>query len=133
MSRNAITAENAVAVGPYSHGIDTGDAIYLSGQTPLDPVTGQLVSGGIMVQAEQCFANLFAVLKSAGLDEGGVVKVNVFLVDMSEFAAMNSVYEKQFTRPYPARTTIGVASLPLGARIEIELIARRDNRTSSLP
>jgi 2-iminobutanoate/2-iminopropanoate deaminase len=133
MSRNAINAENAVAVGPYSHGIDTGDAIYLSGQTPLDPVTGQLVSGGIMVQAEQCFANLFAVLKSAGLDEESVVKVNVFLVDMSEFAAMNSVYEKQFTRPYPARTTIGVASLPLGARIEIELIARRENRTNSLP
>ncbi|ACH38727.1 YjgF/Yer057c/UK114 family protein [Citrifermentans bemidjiense Bem] len=130
MSRNAITAENAVAVGPYSHGIDAGDAIYLSRQTPIDPATGQLVSGGITVQAEQCFANLFAVLKSAGLDEGSVVKVNVFLVDMSDFAAMNSVYEKQFTRPYPARTTIGVASLPLGARIEIELVARRENRTS---
>jgi 2-iminobutanoate/2-iminopropanoate deaminase len=83
------------------------------------------VVGDVSVQAEQCFSNLFAVLRSAGLDSGSVVKVNVFLVDMADFAAMNAVYEKQFDAPYPARTTIGVASLPLGANIEIEMVARR--------
>jgi 2-iminobutanoate/2-iminopropanoate deaminase len=125
MSRKAITAENAVTVGPYSHAVEDGDTIYLSGQTPIDSATGELVDGGVAIQAEQCFKNLFAVLRAAGLDEGNVIKVNVFLVDMDDFAAMNAVYEKQFQRPYPARTTIGVASLPLRARIEIEMVASR--------
>jgi 2-iminobutanoate/2-iminopropanoate deaminase len=80
----------------------------------------------VPAQTEQCFRNLFTVLKAAGLTPDQVVKVNVFLMDMNDFAAMNEVYEKQFARPYPARTTIGVASLPLGASIEIELIARAD-------
>ena len=124
MLRKAITAPTAATVGPYSHAIDAGDLIYLSGQTPIDPSTGQLADGDITAHAEQCFKNLFAVLKAGGLDEGNVVKVNVFLVDMGDFGAMNAVYETQFSQPYPARTTIGVASLPLGARIEIELIAK---------
>jgi 2-iminobutanoate/2-iminopropanoate deaminase len=125
LSRKAITAPNAVAVGPYSHAVEAGDMLYLSGQTPIDSATGELVAGVISTQAEQCFKNLFGVLNAAGLDSDSVVKVNVFLVDMADFAAMNAVYEKQFRQPYPARTTIGVASLPLGAKIEIELIARR--------
>lgn len=125
--RKAIESKTAVAVGPYSHAVDTGDTIYLSGQTPVDPATGRLVPGDIAAQAEQCFKNLFAVLEAGGLTGDQVVKVNVFLVDMNDFAAMNTVYEKQFAKPFPARTTIGVASLPLGAGIEMEMIARRIN------
>ena len=83
------------------------------------------MTGDISAQVEQCFSNLIAVLESAGLDLNSVIKVNVFLVDMNDFATMNRVYEKQFAAPYPARTTIGVASLPLGAKIEMEMIARR--------
>jgi 2-iminobutanoate/2-iminopropanoate deaminase len=100
--------------------------IYLSGQTPLNPATGLLVVGDIAAQAEQCFSNLKAVLSSAGLDSDSVIKVNVFLLDMGDFAAMNLVYQEQFRAPFPARTTIGVAALPLGAKIEIEMIARRE-------
>jgi 2-iminobutanoate/2-iminopropanoate deaminase len=125
VTRTAFTASGAVAVGPYSHAVASGDTVYLSGQTPLDPATGALVPGGIASQTERCFQNLFGVLAAAGLEPDDVVKVNVYLVDMSDFAAMNAVYERQFSTPFPARTTIGVASLPLGARIEIELIARR--------
>jgi 2-iminobutanoate/2-iminopropanoate deaminase len=123
--RKEISARNAVAIGPYSHAVESGDLIYLSGQTPIDPATGNLVLGDLAAQAEQCFSNLHAVLNCAGLDSDSVIKVNVFLVDMGDFA-MNLVYQKQFRAPYPARTTIGVASLPLGAKIEIEMIARRE-------
>ena len=126
MSRLAITAEGAAAVGPYSHGVRAGEFDYFTGQTPLDPATGKLLEGGVPAQTEQCFKNLFNVLKAASLTADQVVKVNVFLTDMNDFAAMNEVYAKQFTKPYPARTTIGVAALPLGARIEIEMIARAD-------
>ncbi len=125
MSRQEITAPGAVAVGPYSHGVESDGLIFLSGQTPLDPATKQLVPGGLGAQTEQCFRNLEAVLEAAGLGLGDVQKVNVFLTDMNTFAAMNEVYARQFTAPYPARTTIGVASLPLGAQVEIEMIARR--------
>ena len=124
MSRVAVTAEGAAVVGPYSQGVRAGELIFLSGQTPLDPATGRLVEGGVGVQTEQCFKNLFAVLRAAGLGPDAVVKANVFLTDMGDFAAMNEVYARQFARPYPARSTVGVAALPLGARIEIELVAR---------
>ena len=123
--RTAFAATGAVAVGPYSHAVEAGDLVYFSGQTPLDPETGTLVTGGIAAQTKQCFQNLFAVLTAAGLTESNVVKVNVFMTDMADFAAMNAVYAERFQSPYPARTTIGVASLPLGASIEIEMIARR--------
>lgn len=122
--RNSIHAPGAVAVGPYSHAIATESLVICSGQTPLDPATGQLANGGIGAQTAQCFANLFAVLEGAGLDESHVVKVNVYLTDMETFAEMNATYETMFSEPYPARTTIGVASLPLGANVEIELIAQ---------
>ncbi|NEM98228.1 RidA family protein [Pontibacter burrus] len=125
MSRKAFTAEGAVSVGPYSHAVETGNLLYLSGQTPIDAATGKLVEGDISAQTKQCFINLFAVLKAAGLTPDDVVKVNVFLTDMANFEAMNEVYKTQFTTPYPARTTIGVAALPLGAQVEIELIAAR--------
>jgi len=126
MARKAITADGAAVVGPYSHAVRAGKLLYLSGQTPLDPTTGKLLDADVRVQTAQCFQNLFAVLKAAGLTPGHVVKVNVFLTDMADFPAMNEVYAAHFEKPYPARTTIGVAALPLGARIEIELIARKD-------
>jgi len=124
MARKAFSAEGAISVGPYSHAVEAGETVYLSGQTPIDSATGKLAEGGIKAQTEQCFKNLFNVLKSAGLTPDDVQKVNVFLTDMKNFSEMNEVYEKQFKAPYPARTTIGVAALPLGADIEIEMIAR---------
>ncbi|MGE5677323.1 MAG: RidA family protein [Pseudomonadota bacterium] len=125
MSRKAFSAEGAVAVGPYSHAVEMGEYIFLSGQTPIDSNTGKLAEGGVAAQTEQCFINLFRVLEAAGLTPDDVAKVNVYLTDMGDFAEMNSVYQKQFSIPYPARTTIGVAALPLGARIEIEMIAKK--------
>jgi 2-iminobutanoate/2-iminopropanoate deaminase len=125
MSRKAYSAAGAVAIGPYSHAVESKDLIFLSGQTPIDSQTGKLVEGSITDQTEQCFKNLFNVLEAAGLTPDNVEKVNVFLTDMSKFSEMNAVYSKQFSSPYPARTTIGVAALPLGAMVEIEMIARR--------
>ena len=125
MTRKAFNANGAIAVGPYSHAVESGDLVFLSGQTPIDSQTGKLVEGDITDQTEQCFKNLFNVLRAADLTPDNVEKVNVFLTDMNNFSAMNEVYSKQFKVPYPARTTIGVASLPLGAQVEIEMIARR--------
>ncbi len=127
MTRKAISAENAATVGPYSHGIDSDGLVFLSGQTPIQVETGDLVDGSIQLQTEQCFVNLGEVLKAAGLDFAQVIKVNVFLTDMENFVSMNAVYKTFFDTPYPARTTIGVASLPMGAQVEIEMIARRSN------
>jgi 2-iminobutanoate/2-iminopropanoate deaminase len=126
MPRQAFTSPLAATVGPYSHAVQAGEFVYLSGQTPIDPKTGKLVEGEIAEQAAMCFANLYSVLAAAGLSFDHVIKVNVFLTDMADFGAMNAVYARQFNPPHPARTTIGVASLPLGARIEIEMVARRD-------
>lgn len=125
MSRKAYNAPGAVAVGPYSHAVESGRFVFLSGQTPIDSQTGKLVEGDITRQTEQCFENLFNVLKAAGLTQGDVQKVNVYLTDMNNFAAMNEVYASKFSAPYPARTTIGVAALPLGAQVEMEMIARK--------
>jgi len=125
MARKAISAPGAATVGPYSQAVDADGLVFLSGQTPIDPATGTLLLGDIGARTERCFLNLFAVLTAAGLSPDDVQKVNVFLTDMKDFAAMNAVYKTQFREPYPARSTIGVASLPLGSDIEIELIARR--------
>jgi len=125
MPRIAFNAPAAVAIAPYSHAVEAGELVFLSGQTPLDPATGKLASGAIAAQTEQCFRNLFGVLKAADLTPDDVVNVQVYLTDMSDFAAMNEVYARQFTQPFPARTTIGVASLPMGARVEIGMVARR--------
>ncbi len=122
MARNTFNANGIVPAGPYSHAVKSGDFIFLSGQLPLEPKTGKLIEGDITKQTEQCFMNLFNVLKSSNLTSDNVVKVNVYLTNMNDFNTMNTVYSKQFYPPYPARTTIGVASLPLGAMIEIEMI-----------
>ncbi|MGL9622980.1 RidA family protein [Bradyrhizobium sp. U531] len=123
MMKEAIEARGATAIGPYSHGMKVDGLVFLSGQTPVDSATGLLVDGGIEAQVRQCFRNLSAVLEGAGLKLDDVIKCNVFLTDMNDFPAMNSVYANHFSKPYPARTTIGVASLPLGANVEIEMIA----------
>lgn len=125
MPRNALTSPTAATVGPYSHAIDNGDYVFCSGQTPIDPTTNELRTGSVGDQTHQCFDNLFAVLDQGGLGPQDVVKVNVYLTDMGDFAAMNEAYGERFDAPYPARTTIGVAALPLGARVEIELVAKR--------
>ena len=123
--RKALASDSARAVGPYSHGVASDPFVFLSGQTPLDPASGELVAGGAGAQTRQCFANLFAVLADDGLDSDDVVKVNVYLTNMDDFAEMNAEYEQQFAQPFPARTTVAVAGLPLGAQVEIELMARR--------
>ena len=125
MPRTAVTAPGAVAVGPYSPGVEAGRLVFLSGQTPLDPATGALVGGGIEEQTRRCLDNLAAVLEGAGLGLDDVVKCTVFLTDMADFAAMNAAYRGYFAEPFPSRTTIGVAALPLGAAVEIELVALR--------
>jgi 2-iminobutanoate/2-iminopropanoate deaminase len=123
--RSAITSPDAPpAIGPYSQGIRSDDLIFLSGQIPLIGDTGKFVLGGIVHQTEQVIVNIKALLKSQNLDLGDVVKVTVFLADMSEFAPMNEVYARHFTGTPPARSTVQVARLPRDARVEIEVIAR---------
>lgn len=125
MVRKAISAPNAAAIGPYSHAVEANGFVFFSGQTPIDPATGKLVVGDIRAQTKQCFANLFDVLEAARLGPEDVTEVRIYLIDMDDFPAMNEIYADQFKEPYPARTTIGCASLPLNARIEIGMVARR--------
>lgn len=113
------------ALGPYSAAVWAGDLLYLSGQTPVDPKTGNLVTGDVETQTHRCFDNLEAVLLDAGLSMDDVIKCNVYLTDMANFQSMNAAYSKRFSRPYPARTTVAVRALPKDALVEIELVARR--------
>ncbi len=125
MPKRAIETPKAKAVGPYSMAIEAGDYVYLSGQTPMDPATGKLVQADIGAETKQCLENLKNVLEAAELTFAHVVKANVFLTNMGDFAAMNAVYATYFPAPFPARSTVAVAALPLGARVEIELVAYR--------
>ncbi len=117
------TTDAPAAIGPYSQAIRIGDTLYTSGQIPIDPATGEFVSGGIIEQTTQVFRNLNAVLCAAGVDFTHVVKTTVFLKSMSDFAAMNAVYAQSFADPFPARSTVQVAALPKDALVEIECIA----------
>lgn len=131
MTRTAHTSTNGpAAIGPYSHGVWVGDTLFLSGQTPIDPATGALVPGGIGEQTARVFDNLEAVLGDAGLSLDDVIKCNVFLVTMDDFPGMNAEYGARFSEPYPARSTVAVAGLPLGARVEIELVATKPGNTT---
>ena len=124
MNREIIATDKAPgAVGPYSQAVHVGDFVFTAGQIPLDPTTGQMVEGGIEAQARQALTNVSAVLEAAGSSLSNVVKTTVFLADMSEFQAMNSVYAEFFPDAPPARSAVQVAALPLNARIEIETIA----------
>lgn len=125
MSKTIVTSASAKAIGPYSLGIGAGDYVFLSGQIPLDGATGKLVDGGIEAQTQKVFDNILALLDSAGVTMEHVVKATVFMIDLGEFAAMNGVYEKNVAAPYPARSTVQVAALPMGARVEIEMIVWR--------
>jgi 2-iminobutanoate/2-iminopropanoate deaminase len=125
MPRSTVTDPHAPEpVGPYSHAAQHANGtLFLSGQTPIDPATGRLVGGDVEAQTRRVFANLESVLTAGGRTFDDVVKVNVYLVDMADFAAMNAVYATVFRAPFPARTTVAVAGLPLGASVEIELVA----------
>lgn len=126
MRHRAIESAKAPkAVGPYSQGIDAGDFVFLSGQIPIDPASGKLVSGDMEAQVRRVLSNIAAVLGEEGLGFEDVVKTTVFLVDMADFAVLNGLYAEFFGGCRPARSTIGVAALPLGARVEIEVIARK--------
>ena len=124
MSRTAITTNNvAKPVGPFSVAIKSGDRVYASGQVGTEPATGKLIEGDVAAQTERAFSNVEAVLRAAGKSLNDVVKVNVYLTDMKNFAAMNEVYARRFAAPYPARTTVAVVGLPLNAAVEIEMTA----------
>jgi reactive intermediate/imine deaminase len=110
------------AIGTYSQAVRAGNTVYLSGQIPLDPATGELVTGDIEAQIRRVFDNLLAVARAAGGDLSHVAKANVYLTDLGNFALVNKVMAEYFTQPYPARAAIGVASLPRGASVEVDCI-----------
>lgn len=110
------------AIGPYSQAVRVGDTVYVSGQIPLDPATGTLVSGDIEAEIRRVLENLQAIVQAAGGSLAQVVKVNVYLTDLAHFAAVNQLMATYFSEPYPARAAIGVAALPRGARIEMECV-----------
>ncbi len=119
----AIIPEGTKVIGPYSPAIETGELVYFSGQIPV--LEGKIVEGDIKMQAQQCLENLTNVLNAANLNFENIVKTTIFLTDINDFAAVNEVYGNYFGTPYPARTTVAVSALPLGARIEIEAIAKK--------
>ena len=122
--KQQIQTKNApAAIGPYSQAIKAGGFVFVSGQLPIDPETGEVVAGGITEQTECVLKNLAAVLEAAGSGLDKVVKTTVFLADMNEFSGMNEVYATFFTNPAPARITIAAAGLPRDARVEIEAVA----------
>jgi 2-iminobutanoate/2-iminopropanoate deaminase len=119
-----LTANAPAPVGPYSQAIRVDGFVFCSGQVGLDPGTGKIVDGGVSAQARQVLDNLAAVLASAGLAFDAIVKTTIFLVDINDFAAVNAVYGERMGTPPPARSTVAVAALPLGALVEIEAVAR---------
>lgn len=125
MTHRAVqTTDAPAAIGPYSQGIVSGGFLFCAGQAALDPATGALVEGGIEPETERVMANLSAVLAAAGYAWSDVVKTTIFLVDMADFATVNGIYGRFVSDPPPARSTVGVAALPKGARVEIEVVAR---------
>lgn len=125
MKKIVKTAQAPAAVGPYSQAVENKGILFISGQIPLDPQTGKLVEGGIAEQTEQVFRNISAILIEAGYSFGDVVKSTCFLSEMANFKAMNEVYARYYSEPYPARAAFAVKDLPLGALIEIETIAMK--------
>ena len=125
--KELITAAGAPkAIGPYSPAVRVGNMLFLSGSIPLDPVSGQLVEGGINEQTTRVLENIKGLLAAAGTDFNHVVRTTVFMVDLGEFAAMNEIYASYFSAPYPARSTVQVAKLPREVRVEIDVIAVLD-------
>ena len=124
-NQTVTTDQAPKAIGPYSQAIIAGDLIFTSGQIPLDPATQALVTGGIREQTERVMENLGAVLQAAGAGFENVVKATIFVADLADFATVNEIYGRRFPRSPPARSTVQVAALPRGARVEIDLIARK--------
>jgi reactive intermediate/imine deaminase len=123
MSKQAInTAAAPAAIGPYSQAVKTGNLVFMSGQIPLDPATGQLVSGEIEAEARRVFENLKAVAEAAGASLDHAVRVTIYLTDLAHFAKVNEAMARYFPQPYPARAAIGVASLPRGALVEADAV-----------
>lgn len=121
-----LSTKNApAAIGPYSQGIESNGFVYVSGQLPIDPATGQFAEGGIQAEARQSLTNIKNILAEAGLTMRDVVKVTVLLSDINDFAAVNEIYAEFFEDPYPARSAFAVAALPKGANIEIEAVAAK--------
>ena len=129
MAKTAITSpELTPPVGPFSQAILVEGFLFLSGQVAQDPTTGKLVPGGVVAETEQIFSNAAAVLREAALSFDDVVSVRVFLTRIEDYQAMNAVYARHFTEPFPVRTAIGVAALPLGASVELDMIAKGADR-----
>jgi 2-iminobutanoate/2-iminopropanoate deaminase len=129
MANEPVSTEKAPqAIGPYSQAIVAGDLVFTSGQIPLDPKTQQIVQGDARAQAERVMENLSAVLSAAGASFATVVKATIFLADLNDFAAVNEVYGKRFPNAPPARSTVQVAALPKGARVEIDLVAVKSKK-----
>lgn len=129
MSKTAITSpELTPPVGPFSQAIEIDGFVYLSGQVGQDPTTGKLTPGGVIAETEQAFLNAAAVLRAASLAFDDVISVRVFLTRMEDYQAMNSIYSRHFAEPFPARTAVGVGALPLGACVEIDMIAKARGR-----
>ncbi len=123
MSRTAVHTDLAPkAIGPYSQAVRAGNSVYLSGQIALDPKSGELVAGGIEAQAKRVFENLKAVAEASGKGLDAVVKVNIYLTDLSHFTKVNAIMAGYFHEPYPARATVGVAALPRGALVEVDAV-----------
>ena len=124
MTKQTISRNSAPkAIGPYSQAVRAGQLLFVSGQVPLDPTTGQIVAGGIAEQTRRVLDNLGAVLSAGGRSFADVVRTTIFLADMNDFAAVNEIYGQYFSEPYPARATVQVARLPKDARVEIDVIA----------
>lgn len=127
MPRQPVATDSApAAIGPYSQAVRSGNQVFLSGQIPLDPATGQLVEGDIATQSRRVFDNLAAVCAAAGGSLEQVVRVGIYLMDLADFAAVNAVMAEYFTAPYPARSTVQVSGLPRGARVEVDAILAFD-------
>jgi 2-iminobutanoate/2-iminopropanoate deaminase len=116
-------SKSPAAVGPYNHAVRIGELLFCAGQIPIDPASGNLVSGDIQIQTERVLQNIKAILEDQKLDFAKVVKSTVFMTNLADFGAMNEVYAKYFTSDFPARSTIQVAALPKGANVEIEVVA----------
>jgi len=123
MRKVIASTEAPAAVGPYSQAVAAGNTLYCAGQIPLDPVTGEIVAGGVSEQTTRVLENVGAVLRANSMDYSHVVKATVFMTDLAHFGEMNAVYSNYFQPPYPARSTVQVAALPRGARVEIEVTA----------
>ena len=125
MNKPVSTASAPAAIGPYSQAVVTANMLFVSGQLPIDPATGNFAEGGIKELTTQSLKNLCAIVAEAGFQPSDIVKTTVFLADMADFAEMNEVYAQFFSAPFPARSAVAVKTLPKGARVEIECIAAR--------